>query len=147
MQAARRADAVWKGDLMSGSGVVSASSSGLFTDLPVTWASRTEDSGGKTSPEELVAAAHAACYCMALSNGLGKAGTPPEELEVSATVTFEQIEGGWKVASSALTVTGHVHGIDESGFQSAAEAARDGCPISGALKGNVELSVEAKLAG
>ena len=145
MQATRRADAVWKGDLMSGSGVVSASSSGLFTDLPVTWASRTEDSGGKTSPEELVAAAHAACYCMALSNGLGKAGTPPEELEVSATVTFEQIEGGWKVASSALTVTGHVHGIDASGFQSAAEAARDGCPISGALKGNVELSVEAKL--
>ena len=130
---------------MSGSGVVSAVSSGLFTDLPVTWASRTEDSGGKTSPEELVAAAHAACYCMALSNGLGSAGTPPEELEVSATVTFEQVEGGWKVASSALTVKGHVHGIDESAFQDAAEAAKDGCPISGALKGNVELSVKAEL--
>ena len=132
---------------MSGSGVVSAASSGLFTDLPVTWASRTEDSGGKTSPEELIAAAHAACYCMALSNGLGTAGTPPEELEVSATVTFEQVEGGWKVASSALTVRGDVPGATAAAFQEAAEAAKDGCPISGAMKGNVELSVEAELAG
>ena len=145
MQVTRRADAVWKGDLMSGSGVVSASSSGAFTSLPITWASRTDSSDGRTSLEELVAAAHASCFCMALSNGLAKAGTPPEELEVSATVTFEQIEGGWKVASSALTVTGHVHGLDASGFQSAAEAAKDGCPISGAIKGNVELSVEARL--
>ena len=130
---------------MSGSGVVSAVSSGLFTDLPVSWASRTEDSGGKTSPEELVAAAHAACFCMALSNGLTKAGTPPEELQVSAAVTFQQVEAGWKVASSTLRVRGHVHGVDEAAFQKAAEAAKDGCPISGALKGNVALSVEASL--
>ena len=130
---------------MSGSGVVSAVSSGLFTDLPVTWASRTEAPGGKTSPEELVAAAHAACFSMALSNGLTKAGTPPEELQVTAAVTFQQIEGGWKVASSALTVHGHVHGVDEAAFRQAAEAAKDSCPISGALKGNVELSVEASL--
>ena len=147
MEAVRTAEATWEGDLMSGGGVVSAVSSGLFTDLPVSWAARTEDSGGKTSPEELVAAAHAACFCMALSNGLGKAGTPPTKLQVSATVTFQQMEVGWKVASSALTVTGQVPGADSAGFQQAAEAAKDGCPISGALKGNVELSVEATLAG
>ena len=145
--AMRRAEATWTGDLMSGSGVVSAKSSGVFTDLPVSWAARTERSDGKTSPEELVAAAHAACYCMALSGGLAKAGTPSEKLEVSATVTFEQVEGGWKVASSALTVNGTVPGVDDAAFQKAAEAARDGCPISGALKGNVALSVEATLAG
>ena len=146
MSAVRRAEATWNGDLMTGSGVVSATSSGAFTDLPVSWASRTETPDGRTSPEELVAAAHAACFCMALSAGLGRAGTPPESLEVSASVTFEQIEGGWKVASSALTVTGKVPGIDAQAFQEAAEGAKDGCPISGALKGNVELSVETTLA-
>jgi osmotically inducible protein OsmC len=142
----RRADAVWQGSLAQGSGVVTLTSSGLAEALPVTWASRTERSNGKTSPEELVAAAHASCYSMALSHGLGEAGTPPEKLEVSATVTFAQVEGGWKVASSALTVKGTVPGIDEAGFKKAAEDAKDGCPISGALKGNVELSVEATLA-
>ena len=146
MSTVRRAEATWKGDLASGIGVVSAVSSGVFTDLPVSWASRTEKPDGRTSPEELVAAAHASCFCMALSNGLGGAGTPPESLEVSASVTFEQIEGGWKVASSALTVKGKVPGIDAAGFTKAAEGAKDGCPISGALKGNVELSVDATLA-
>jgi osmotically inducible protein OsmC len=147
MQAVRRAEATWEGDLLTGSGVVSAASSGGFTRLPVSWAARTEESGGKTSPEELVAAAHAACYCMALSNGLGKAGTPAKRLDVSATVTFQQIEVGWKVASSALAVRGEVPGADDAGFQRAAEAAKDGCPISGALKGNVDLSVAATLVG
>ena len=144
-QAVRRAEATWDGDLLSGSGVVSAVSSGAFTDMPVTWASRTEDSGGRTSPEELVASAHASCFCMALSAGLGRAGTPPKRLEVSAEVTFQQIEGGWKVASSALTVRGDVPGIDPAAFAEAAEGAKDGCPISGALKGNVDLSVTAEL--
>jgi osmotically inducible protein OsmC len=144
--APRRADAVWEGSLAQGSGVVTLTSSGAAGPLPVTWASRTERSNGKTSPEELVAAAHASCYCMALSGILGDAGTPPHKLEVSATVTFTQIEGGFKVGSSALTVKGTVPGIDAAAFKSAAEAARDGCPISGALKGNVELSVEATLA-
>ena len=144
-QAVRRAKTTWDGDLLSGSGVVSAISSGAFTDMPVTWASRTEDSGGRTSPEELVASAHASCFCMALSAGLGGAGTPPSKLEVSAEVTFQQIEGGWKVASSALTVRGDVPGIDAGAFAEAAEAAKDGCPISGALKGNVDLSVTAEL--
>ena len=144
-QAVRRAKATWDGDLLSGSGVVSAISSGAFTDMPVTWASRTEDSGGRTSPEELVASAHASCFCMALSAGLGRAGTPPSKLEVSAEVTFQQIEGGWKVASSALAVRGDVPGIDADTFAEAAEGAKDGCPISGALKGNVDISVTAEL--
>jgi len=131
---------------MSGSGMVSAVSSGVFTDLPVTWVSRAEEPGGKTSPEELVASAHAACYCMALSNGLSKAGTPPTRLEVSATVTFEVGEAGARVASSALTVRGEVAGVDAATFNEAAETAKDGCPISKALQGNVALSVEATLA-
>ena len=146
MAAIRRADVTWEGDLASGKGVVTASTSQAYTELPVTWASRTESSDGRTSPEELVASAHAACFAMAFSHGLGQAGTPPEKLEISATVTFDQVEAGWKVASSALNVRGHVPGIDSAGFQKAADAAKDGCPISQALKGNVELSVQATLA-
>ena len=144
--AQRTADAVWEGSLAKGGGVVTFTSSGAAGPLPVTWASRTARSEGKTSPEELVAAAHASCYCMALSHILGEAGTPPERLDASATVTFAQIEGGFKVASSALTVKGVVPGLDAAGFKKAAEEAKDGCPISGALKGNVELSVTASLA-
>lgn len=145
MSTTRRAEATWDGDLVSGSGVVSAVSSGVFTNLPVTWISRTADAGGRTSPEELVAAAHAACYSMALSYGLAGAGTPPTKLEVSATVTFEVGQGGPKVASSALTVRGEVPGLDADSFRAAAEAAKDACPISQALQGNVALSVEATL--
>ena len=144
--APRRADAVWTGSLAQGSGEVSLKSSEAAGPLPVTWASRTERSSGKTSPEELLAAAHAACYSMALSHMLGEAGTPPEKLETSVTVTFKEIEGGWKTGSSQITVKGTVPGIDEAAFKEAAAAAKDGCPISGALKGNVELSVEATLA-
>jgi osmotically inducible protein OsmC len=144
--APRRADAVWTGSLAQGSGEVSLKSSEAAGPLPVTWASRTARSEGKTSPEELVAAAHAACYSMALSHVLGEAGTPPEKLETSVTVTFKEIEGGWKTGSSEITVKGWVPGLDETAFKEAAEAAKDGCPISGALKGNVELSVAATLA-
>jgi lipoyl-dependent peroxiredoxin len=144
--AIRRARAVWTGDLIHGKGLLTAESSGAFKDAPVTWASRTEKPDGKTSPEELVAAAHASCFSMALSFGLGNAGTPPQRLEVTAVVTFEQVPGGFKVKSSALEVKGTVPGVDAAGFQKAAEAAKDGCPISQALKGNVELSVKASLA-
>jgi len=144
--AQRTAEAVWEGSLAQGAGAVTLTSSGAAGPLPVTWASRTARSEGKTSPEELVAAAHASCYCMALSNILGEAGTPPERLEASATVTFAQVEGGFKVASSALKVKGTVPGIDAAAFRDAANKAKDGCPISGALKGNVELSVDASLA-
>jgi osmotically inducible protein OsmC len=147
MTEVRRADATWQGDLLSGSGVVSASTSGAFSDLPVSWASRTEASNGKTSPEELVAAAHASCFSMAFSSNLAKAGFPAERLDVSADVTFDKLEGGWTVTRSALTVRGVVPGISPEAFQTAAEAARDGCPISRALKGNVELSVDATLEG
>jgi osmotically inducible protein OsmC len=146
MSATRSAHVVWNGDLPSGKGTVTATSSDTFNDLPVSWKARTEEPGGSTSPEELVAAAHASCFSMALSAGLGRGGTPPTKLEVDATVTFDQIEGGWKVASSALKVVGTVTGLDAEGFTAAAEAAKDGCPISSALKGNVELSVEATLA-
>jgi len=147
MAAVRRAEATWQGDLQSGSGVVSAASSGLFHQLPVSWASRTEEPGGRTSPEELLAAAHASCFAMALSAGLGRAGTPPQRLEVTAAVTFDRVDGGWRVTSSHLTVRGQVPGIDQERFRQAAEAAKDGCPISQALKNNVALSVEATLAG
>jgi lipoyl-dependent peroxiredoxin len=147
MPAVRRADVVWEGDLLSGSGVVTASSSRAFAELPVSWASRTEAPGGRTSPEELIAAAHASCFAMALSFGLANAKTPPRRLEVSATVTFDKVEAGWRVVSSALTVRGRVPGLDDEGFRRAAEAAKDGCPVSQALKGNVKLSVQATLQG
>ena len=146
MAAIRRADVSWTGDLPSGKGNVSASTSGAFKGLEVSWARRSEaDAQGKTSPEELLAASHAACYAMALSAGLGRTKTPPESLNVSSTVTFDKVGDGFKVVSSQLEVRGKVPGIDEAAFQQAAEAAKDGCPISQALKGNVELSVKATL--
>jgi lipoyl-dependent peroxiredoxin len=145
MTAVRRAEAAWEGDLVSGKGTVSGVSSGAFRDLPVSWGARTESSDGKTSPEELIAAAHAACFEMALSGALARGGTPPEHLSVTAEVTFDKLEAGWRVVSSALTVVGRVPGLDAAGFREAAEATRDGCPVSVALKGNVALSVEATL--
>jgi len=141
----RRATASWSGDLMSGSGSVTAYSSGLFSDLPVSWAARTEEPDGQTSPEELLAAAHAACYCMAFSNGLAKSGHPAEHLHVAAEVAFEKVGDGWSVTSSSLQVIGHVPGIEEAEFERLAEEAKDGCPISRALNGNVDLSVDATL--
>ena len=145
MPAIRRADVIWSGSLQTGSGTVSASSSAAFTDLPVTWASRTETADGRTSPEELVAAAHASCFAMAFSGAFARAGTPPDRLTVSAEVTFDKVEAGWRVVSSALTVVGVVPGMFAPDFRAAAEAAKDGCPISQALKGNVALSVDASL--
>lgn len=147
MAATRTAEVTWNGSLLEGSGTIDYVTSGAFTRLPVTWASRTEQADGRTSPEELVASAHAACYSMAFSAGLGRNGTPPTTLKVTATVTFDKVETGWKVVSSALTVRGTVPGIDAATFSQLAEAAKDGCPISGALKGNVELSVDAALEG
>jgi len=145
MSAIRTATVKWSGDLAKGRGTVTADSSGAYKDLAVTWASRVENADGRTSPEELLASAHASCFAMALSFGLGNAGTPPESLEVTATVTFEQVTGGFKVKSSALAVKGKVPKLDAAGFEKAAQSAKDGCPISQALKGNVELSVQAKL--
>ncbi|MEQ8834100.1 MAG: OsmC family peroxiredoxin [Miltoncostaeaceae bacterium] len=144
MATERRAEVTWSGDLFDGEGTIDTVTSGSFGPLPVSWPSRAEEPGGKTSPEELIAAAHASCYCMALSLGLAKADTPPTTLSASATVTFVP---GTGITKSALTVVGVVPGLDAAGFQAAAEAAKDGCPVSGALKGNVELSVEARLEG
>ena len=144
MATERSAQVTWQGDLMSGSGEIHEAPSGAFGPLPGDWASRAEDDhGGKTSPEELIAAAHAACFAMALSHGLAQAGNAPERLETSATITFVP---GTGITKAALTVVGSVPGIDEAAFKAAAEAAKDGCPVSGALKGNVELTLDARLA-
>ena len=145
MAATRRAETTWSGPLATGTGTVSAASSGTFADLPVSWAARTESPDGKTSPEELLAGAHAACFAMAFAGALGRAGTPPEQLDVSADVTFDKVEAGWRVVSSALTVRARVPGISEADFQAMAAATRDACPISVALAGNVALSVAATL--
>jgi osmotically inducible protein OsmC len=145
MGAIRTAEVTWTGSLIEGAGTIDCVTSGAFTRLPVTWASRTETADGRTSPEELVASAHASCYAMAFSGGLGRNGTPPTSLNVKATVTFDKVEAGWRVVSSALTVRGSVPGLDAATFAQLAEAAKDGCPISQALKGNVALSVDATL--
>ena len=139
----RTASVVWHGDLLSGGGTIAAAPSGAFGPLDVTWVSRTEDSGGKTSPEELIAAAHASCFSMAFSNVLAKAGTPPEQLKTSATVTFVP---GTGITQSVLEVEGSVPGLDEDGFRAAAEDAKENCPVSQALKNNVELTINARLA-
>jgi osmotically inducible protein OsmC len=141
MAAQSRATTVWEGDLALGAGTTTPES-GAFPPVDVSWASRTKRAAGKTSPEELLAAAHASCYCMALANELAEAGTPPERLETSATVEFEPGEG---VRSSHIVVRGRVPGIDQDAFSNAASAAGEGCPISGALKGNVDVTVDATL--
>lgn len=145
MAATRTATVTWTGTLAEGSGTVTAGTSELFTDLPVSWASRTESPNGQTSPEELLAAAHASCFSMALSGALARAGTPPEHLHVSATVTFDKVGEGWGVTTSEIDVVGVVPGIDEAAFDAAARGAGENCPISKALAGNVRISVTAAL--
>ena len=140
-----KANAVWRGNLTEGDGTVSSGSSEHLRDLPLSWNARTVAHEGKTSPEELLAAAHASCFSMALSNTLFKAGFTASELTVSAEVTADKLDAGWTVLKSHLTVRGRVPGADEAAFKAAADTAKDGCPISRALKGNVELSVDATL--
>jgi osmotically inducible protein OsmC len=141
MAARSSAKTVWEGDLAHGAGTTTPDSGGL-PSFDVSWASRTERAAGKTSPEELLAAAHASCFSMALSHELAEAGTPPERLDTTASVDFEPGEG---VKSSHIVVRGRVPGIDQDAFSEAAKGASDGCPISGALKGNLDISVEATL--
>lgn len=145
MTQVRRADASWQGDLQSGGGAVSASSSAVFSALPITWKARTEEPGGKTSPEELLATAHAACYSMASSNELAKAGFAPDQVLVQVEVTADRREAGWTVLASHITLRAKVPGIDEATFRTAVEKAKDGCPISRALKGNIEITLDAQL--
>jgi osmotically inducible protein OsmC len=142
MAAERRADVTWTGSLAGGEGVIEFFS-GATGNLPVTWASRTDRSAGMTSPEELIAAAHASCFSMALSNTLSESGHEPERLHVIAKVTFDQEAG--KIASSDLEVRGKVRGLDANGFADAAAVAKDGCPVSRALSGNVPITVKAVL--
>lgn len=141
----RKATATWSGNLVNGAGSVTAKTTGAFSELPVSWAARTEAPGASTSPEELMAAAHAACFSMSLSSTLTKDGTPPGELWVTVSVTFAKDETRWSIASSHLDVRGRVEGSSQAAFADAAERAKDGCPVSRALKGNVELSVTATL--
>jgi lipoyl-dependent peroxiredoxin len=140
----RTANVVWQGDLMNGAGTIAQVPSGAFGPLDVSWASRAEEPNGKTSPEELVAAAWASCFAMALSNGLAKAGNPPEKLETSATVTFQPGEG---IVRGALTVRGTVPDLDDDGFRAAAEDAKKNCPVSQALSGIPDVSLDAQLSG
>ncbi|MGA8542083.1 MAG: OsmC family peroxiredoxin [Thermoplasmata archaeon] len=139
-----RAEAVWDGDLAQGRGRVKGTSGGL-AETSVSWAARSGAASGLTTPEELLAAAHAACYAMALSGGLGRMQKPPKQLKVSATATFDKVGDGWKVTTMELTVAGKVPGITAAEFEAAAKAASEGCPISGALKGNVSVTHNATL--
>jgi len=143
MAAERRAEVSWKGSLMEGAGRIESTGSGALEGLDVTWASRTEpDESGRTSPEELIAAAHASCFSMALSHALAQEGTPPDLLDVKATSTFVP---GIGITAMKLDVTGRVPGLDAGDFQRFAEQAKENCPVSQALKGNVEISLDARL--
>jgi osmotically inducible protein OsmC len=146
MAVTRHAEVTWKGELLTGSGTIDYVGSGAFSRMPVTWASRTESHDGRTSPEELLAAAHGSCFSMALSSRLAKNGTPATELKIRAVVTFDKGEAGWGIASSAIEVRGTVPGLDAETFARIAEDAKENCPVSQALKGNVALSVVATLA-
>jgi osmotically inducible protein OsmC len=140
MATERRAEVNWQGSLMDGSGTIRSTTSNAIGEQQVSWPNRAEDSPSSTSPEELIAAAHAACFSMALAHGLAQAGNAPDELNTSATVTFQPGEGITKIA---LTVEGSVPGIDAAAFEQAARTAKDNCPVSKALAGVPEITVEA----
>jgi osmotically inducible protein OsmC len=139
----RTANVAWQGDLIHGSGTIDQPTSGAFGPLDVSWAARSEEPNGKTSPEELIAAAWASCFAMALSSALAKSGNPPERLETSATVTFQPGEG---ITKGALSVRGTVPGLDAAGFAQIAGEAKENCPVSKALAGIPDVTLEAVLA-
>ena len=145
MAQVRRAAANWSGDLLAGGGAVTASSSGIFDNQAITWRARTEASEGKTSPEELLAAAHASCYSMAISHELSQAGFPPERVDVTVDVSADKTDSGWTVQSSAITVSAKVPGADQALFAEKANAAKAGCPISRAISESVEIRLDATL--
>ncbi len=140
----RRATTIWEGDIKTGSGSAALDTSGAAGPLNMSFPRRAGEAEGHTSPEELIAAAHATCYSMALAGALGRAHTPPGRLEVSSVVTFST-DGGPHIESSKLTVVAEVEGVDEAAFLEAANAAKDGCPVSKALAGNVEITLDAQL--
>jgi osmotically inducible protein OsmC len=141
----RNAHATWEGELRGGSGRFDTGS-GAISGQEMTYTSRFEDSGGKTSPEELIAAAHATCFSMALAGGLAKDGHPPTRLETDGLVTLDQVDGAFRITSVKLSVRGEVEGLDEDAFRAAAEAAKEGCPVSNALADSIEITLEATLA-
>jgi lipoyl-dependent peroxiredoxin len=143
-KAERRAEVTWQGNLMKGSGTFDLASSGTMTGAQVTFARRIGNPEGSTSPEELIAAAHASCYAMALSNTLGEQGNDPEELNISATCTLDT--DSLKITTMVLDIRGDVPGVDEEGFRSAAEQAEQICPVSNALRGNVDIQLNTSLA-
>ena len=143
MATERRAEVRWQGSLMDGSGTIFSTTTGAIGEQAVSWPARsTDETGGVTSPEELLAAAHAACFAMALANGLAQEGHAPEELRTSASVTFQPGEG---ITRIALTVDGSVTGLDEDGFRAAAQTAKENCPVSQALAAVPEITLEARL--
>lgn len=144
MAVERSATVQWQGDLMSGSGKVSTKS-GVVSDAMVKWSSRAEQADQNTSPEELIAAAHATCISMALAGALAKAGNPPQQLDTEATATFDKVGDGFRMTTMRISISGRVDGLDADGFREAAEEAKENCPVSQALKGNVDVSVDANL--
>jgi osmotically inducible protein OsmC len=136
------AEVTWSGDLLDGRGVIESVGSGAFGPLEITWKARAEAHDGQTSPEELIAAAHATCFAMALAHGLAQAGTPAEHLSSAARVTFVP---GTGITTVALDVEGTVPGIDDAAFRDAANQAKDECPVSQSVRGNVDVSVTARL--
>jgi lipoyl-dependent peroxiredoxin len=145
MAVERTANAEWQGDLMGGSGTVSTES-GVVRDATIKWSSRAEAADENTSPEELIAAAHASCVSMALAHGLAEAGTPAQRIESQATATFDQVGDGFRMTTMRLQIRGQVDGVDEDGFREAAEQAKDNCPVSQALSDDVEVTLDASLA-
>ncbi len=143
--AERRAEVVWNGDLQSGSGTFDLASSGAWTGANVSFATRTENPNGNTSPEELMAAAHASCYAMALSLVLGERGTPPESIDVQAACALDAVSEGFRITTMDLEVRGRVPNLDAEGFRRAADYAHQICPVSNALKDNVEVRVNTTL--
>ena len=141
----RAATTVWEGELFGGKGSVVFDSSQAAGPLDVSWPARAESPNGQTSPEELIAAAHATCYAMSLANGLAKAGTPATRLEVTAEVHVEKTDAGFTITRSELRARGEVPGTDEAAFVEVAETAKKGCPVSRALQGNVEIGLDAAL--
>lgn len=145
-QVEREANVAWQGTLTEGQGTIVGGTSGAVANLPITWPARTEAPGGKTSPEELLAASHAACYAMALSYELQGRNTPAEQLQVSARVGLDpKVGGGFEVSFSELTVRGRVPGLDQATFEQTARQAEQGCPISNAIRNNVQIQVNATL--
>jgi len=141
----REAEIAWVGTTARGSGVVSALSSGAFA-LETTIASRVAEPEGKTSPEELLAAAHASCFVTSLGSELARAGTPPERMDVRCTITMDEVEGaGHRIVASAISARGVVPGCDQAGFAQAAEDADAGCPFSALIKASATVTIEATL--